>query len=328
VLTASRPLVDRLNPGLRGPRKENALLPSTRLNDVKQGYLYAFLAAISGGAIPTASKLLLVSTTPVAVSAWGFFLSGILLVPYKPLALPGKKSLPYILLFALVGGAAGPVLYQYGLSSTTAVNASLLSNGEVLFTALIAFGLFGERLSRRQLKFGLLIVAGIVTVSTNLELSGIKLLQGLVGNLLILASGLAWSVENNLIVTATQRFGAARVTKFRNIFGGGTVAIVAVLLGFYLGVKESGWFPLTVLAVSLALTSFLAIAALGRIGAVRTILVFSTTSVFGAVFALTFLGEQITAVQVIGGAAILTGVYLFQRNEKLPIQPQQVEEFS
>jgi drug/metabolite transporter (DMT)-like permease len=284
--------------------------------DVRRGYLYALLAAVCGGAIPASSKIVLAVATPAAVSAWGFLISGLILVPYKPKAHPGRKSLPSVVFFGLLGAALGPVLYQYGLSSTTAVNAALLSNGEVLFTALIAFGVFGERLSRRQLGFGMLIIAGIVAVSTNLELSGIQFLEGLVGNLLILASTLAWSVENNLIVNATQRFGAGLITKFRNIIGGAFVAVIAASLEIRLGVPPEAWIPLVILAFSLAGPSFFAIAALGKIGAVRTILVFSTTSVFGALFALVFLGEQITAVQLSGGAAIMVGVYLFQRNER------------
>ncbi|MDA4124907.1 MAG: DMT family transporter [Thaumarchaeota archaeon] len=294
-------------------------MKETYSREVRRGYLYAFLAAVCGGVIPTSSKLLLAVASPAAIASWGFLLSGLVLVPYRPKALPGRKSLPYVVLFGVLGGALGPVLYQYGLSSSTAVNASLLSNGEVLFTALIAFGLFGERLSRKQLGFGMFIVAGIVAVSTNLELSGIQFFQGLLGNLLILASTLAWSAENNLIVSATQRFGPGLITKFRNMIGGALVLLVAASLGVQVGVPSSGWVPLAALAFALAGTSFLAIAALGKIGAVRTILVFSTTSVFGAVFALVFLGEQITPVQLSGGAVILIGVYLFQRNERKPV---------
>jgi drug/metabolite transporter (DMT)-like permease len=51
-------------------------------------------------------------------------------------------------------------------------------------------------------------------------------------------------------------------------------------------------------------------------GAVRTLLVFSTTSVFGSVFALVFLGEELTPVQVLGGVFVLLGIYLIQRSDR------------
>jgi drug/metabolite transporter (DMT)-like permease len=56
-------------------------------------------------------------------------------------------------------------------------------------------------------------------------------------------------------------------------------------------------------------------AALVRIGAVRTLLAFSTTSIFGSVFSVAVLGEGLTLVQVTGGALILLGVYLIQKSE-------------
>jgi drug/metabolite transporter (DMT)-like permease len=46
------------------------------------------------------------------------------------------------------------------------------------------------------------------------------------------------------------------------------------------------------------------------------LLVWSTSTVFGALFALGILGEQITPGQILGGALILVGVYLFRRTEK------------
>ncbi|HEV2225494.1 MAG TPA: EamA family transporter, partial [Nitrososphaerales archaeon] len=83
------------------------------------------------------------------------------------------------------------------------------------------------------------------------------------------------------------------------------------------------WFAyIFLLGLSLGGTSYLAISALGDIGAIRFILVFSTSTLFGALFALVFLREQITPVQLTGGALIMVGVYLLQRAERrLPIVP-------
>jgi drug/metabolite transporter (DMT)-like permease len=58
-----------------------------------------------------------------------------------------------------------------------------------------------------------------------------------------------------------------------------------------------------------------------RLGAVRMLLVWSTSTIFGAMFALIFLGEQITPVQLAGGACILLGVFLFRRTEKPEFAP-------
>jgi drug/metabolite transporter (DMT)-like permease len=289
---------------------------------VRRGYLYAFLAAACGGATPTLSKLSLAGNGPIQVSAIAFLLSGLILFPIKPKEVPGKKSLKFVVFFGLIGAAVAPIIYLTGLNATTAVNTSLLSNGEGLFTTLIAFAIFGERLPGRQLARGLLIVAGIALVSTNLDLTGVQFYQGLEGNLLILLSMLIWSVENNLIISPTRKFGAALITKFRNIIGGATLLATIAALGLGLNLSPLWLTYVFLLALSLGGTSYLAISALADIGAIRFILVFSTSTIFGAFFALVFLREQITPVQLAGGALIMVGVYLLQRaDRRLPVTP-------
>ncbi len=297
--------------------------------NIRRGYLFAFLAAISGGAIPTFSKLSLAFNGPLQVSGYSFLLSGLFLLPLRPKELPNSKSIKYVAFFGLLGAAIAPVVYQIGIDATTAVNTALLSNGETLFTTLIAFVAFGERLARKQLARGILVVIGIVIVSTNLDLAGVQFFEGLAGNLLILASMFFWSIENNLIISSTRRFGPILVSKFRNIIGGAVVVVIISALGLYLVVSVESIGYLALLALAYAGTSYLAIAALGEIGAIRAILVFSTTSIFGAVFALLILREQITLVQLVGGAFILIGVYTLQRAErKLSVTPTAGEDFS
>lgn len=291
------------------------VLTSRDLSIIRRGYLYAFIAAITGGTFPVASKYLEGTTAPVAISGYVFLLSGLMLIPYKPGVRLGRSSAPLVLVVGLLGAATAPVLYQFGLQRTTAVNASLLSNGEVFFTSVIAFAIFGERLERKQLLEGLVVAAGLIVVATNLDVSGVQFLQGFVGNLLVLAATFFWSVENNILRIASSRFGAALVTKYRNLFGGGLVLLLAALLSVSLKLTEVSTAVLLFASLMMAITSLFSITALGTIGAVRTLLVFSTSSIFGALFSLVFLGEGISTIQVAGGAAILAGVYMIQRSE-------------
>ncbi len=297
------------------PLDSKSQVEESNPSDTRQGYLLAFFAAICGGAIPTLSKILLAENSPLVVAGFGYLLAGVFLVPVGPKLVPTRKSLPYIVFFGVVGAALSSVLFSVGLSRTTAVNASLLANGEVLFTALLAYAFFGERLGRRQLKWGLLIAAGIFVVSTNLDLTGISFVGGIVGNLLVVVSGVVWSIENNFLVAASRRFGPALITKFRDLLGGALMAGILVVTGFGFAASARNLAVLALLGLALAGVSYLAIAALGKIGAVKTILIFSTSSVFGAVFSLIFLGDQMTVFQLAGGTLILFGVYRFSRSE-------------
>jgi drug/metabolite transporter (DMT)-like permease len=285
------------------------------------GYVYAILGAVSAGSITTLDKLLLADNGPVAITGLGFMLSGFMLLTYQPKARPPRSSLPYLLFLGLVGAAASPLMYIIGLNQTTAVNASLLANGEVLFTTLIAVFVFGEGLGRAQATRGLLIVAGLIIVSTDLDPTHLTFFQGLVGNMLVLGSTVGWAVENNLIVIATKRFEVASLSKFRNLIGGGVVVAFMLITDFSFDFTPYNTLVLVLMALATSGATLLFIAAIKRLGAIRMLLVWSSSSVFGAIFALIVLGEQISPAQLAGGAVILLGVYLFRRSERPMLVP-------
>jgi drug/metabolite transporter (DMT)-like permease len=292
-------------------------LPNTDSSDYRRGYAYALLGAVCGGIVPTLSKLVAASG-PLEVSALIALLGGGVLIPYKLKVVPRKNDLFLLLPIGILGAAVGPFLYISGIRDTTAVNASLLVNGELFFTSIIAFAAFRETLKRVQLLMGILVVVGIIVVSTNLDLSSVQLTSGLGGNILIIASTFLFGIENNLSRIASQRLGPVLVTKYRNLIGGGV--LLAVMVGISAPLTVSfATLPLALgLAVANAATVLFTISALRRIGAVRTLLAFSTTSIFGSIFALIFLKEQITPVQILGGAFMLSGIYLIQRTEDRP----------
>jgi drug/metabolite transporter (DMT)-like permease len=289
---------------------------SARDKVAARGYLYTLIGSACGGAVPVLIKLLLADNGPFVVTGLGVLISGLLLLFYKPRVKPTKASLPYLLYIGLIGAGIAPLFWATGLSETTVVNASLLANGEILFTTLIAFLLLGERLEKGQPARGLLILAGIILVSSNLELTNVKFLQGLVGNLLILGATLGWGIENNLIVAASKRFSAPLLSKFRNIVGGGLVMAFVAIAGFPLRFSTYDLVILALLALAISGTTYMFIAALQRLGAIRMILASSLSTVLGAAFALLILQEQITITQLLGGALIIAGVYLFQRSER------------
>jgi drug/metabolite transporter (DMT)-like permease len=282
---------------------------STRSRD---GYIYAVASAATAGLLPIFSKLLLVSMKPLAISGVAFLVAGLMFVPFKPKERPTRVSGPWLLLTGLVGAALGPVLYITGVGQTAAVNAALLANAEVFFTAVIAIIVFRERLKRVQLLESIIVIAGIVVVTTGLEFGQFQLAQGLAGNLLILGASLVWAVDNNIMRIVGERFGPRFVAKFRNMIGGGLVLVF--LLATSSVVVPLSAIPLLLLyGVDIGIATLTFMASLVRIGTVHTMLVFTTTSVFGSVFAVIFLAETVSLVQVLGGALILFGVVLIER---------------
>jgi drug/metabolite transporter (DMT)-like permease len=287
-------------------------------SETTKGYVYAMAGSVCAGSVSTLAKFSLADNSPVVVTGLSILLSGLMLLAYQPRRKPDPGSMGYLIFFGVIGAGIAPLMYFEGLSETSAVNASLLANGEVLFTTVIAYAAFGERLSRGMAARGLLIVAGLVIVSTNLDLSNVAFLQGVTGNLLIVGSTLCWGVENNVIAIASKRFDTSLLSRFRNLIGGGvlTAVFVGAMDPLRLGAVDTA--ALALLALAVAASTYLFIAAVKRLGAIRMLLVWSSSTVFGAVFALLFLAEQITYAQILGGVFVIVGIYVFHRGEKVP----------
>ncbi len=82
---------------------------------------------------------------------------------------------------------------MFGLRLTTAANASLLNNFEIVATALIALVFFHEKISQ-QLWLGILFVM----ISCGLlSFEGGESLQFSVGSLLVVLAATLWGFENN-----------------------------------------------------------------------------------------------------------------------------------
>ena len=82
---------------------------------------------------------------------------------------------------------------MHGLTETTAANAALLNNFEIVATALIALFLFHERVSGR-----LFAAIGLITLaSALLSLSDAGSLSFSKGSLFVLLAAVCWGLENN-----------------------------------------------------------------------------------------------------------------------------------
>ena len=92
-----------------------------------------------------------------------------------------KKELPYTVAMILLDIAA-PICLLFGLNATTAANASLLNNFEIVATALVALLVFREKISPR-LWLGILFVTLSCAILSFEDLSS---LQFSYGSLLVL----------------------------------------------------------------------------------------------------------------------------------------------
>jgi len=59
-----------------------------------------------------------------------------------------EKRTIYFYLTSISGAAIAPAMFFLGLNLTTAIDSSPLSNGEIIFSILLALTTFGEKLNR------------------------------------------------------------------------------------------------------------------------------------------------------------------------------------
>jgi drug/metabolite transporter (DMT)-like permease len=217
----------------------------------------------------------------------------------------------------LCGSVIAPLLLLNGLSQTTAINASLLLNAESLFTALMAFLFLNERGARREYLGTLMLLIGVVFVTTNGGFQRLSLTESIFGNLLIIGACLFWGIDNNLSRFLSKKRDIILVTGLKCFIGGLALLIISFLAGIDFSIPLTSLpYLLSVGALSIAFSILLFLFALRKIGSMRTGVIYSMSSLVGVVLAFIVLGETFTGIQLTAGLVMLLGVYVLYRNQK------------
>lgn len=179
----------------------NALM-GARMKNYNSAVLWALLAAVLYAAGSPFSKVLLSYIPPAEMAAclylgagMGMGILGMLKIKLgyttdeKSLE---KKDIPYTAGMIFLDIAA-PVFLMIGLNRTTAANASLLNNFEIVATAFAALLVFGEKVSK-----DLWIAISLITISSIiLTVENSSGLSFSIGSLFVLLACLCWGIENN-----------------------------------------------------------------------------------------------------------------------------------
>jgi len=295
------------------------------------GYVGAMLSSILFGISSALNKIALADVDPLIVAGMIYFIGGILLfgIHLSPLhrVLLSLFETPteteskimrkdfLILAFVILSGAViAPYLLLQGLNQTTAINAALILNIESLFTVLIAFTFLKERGKRKDYLGILLLLVGVLFLTTNAEFYKLSLTKEILGNLLIVGACLFWGIDNNLSKFLSKKRDIVMVTGLKCFIGGLVLLASSQILGIRFNVPIASLpYLLSVGAFSIAFSVLFFLFALREIGSMRTGVIFSTSSLFGAMFALVVLREPFSPIQLLAGLVMLSGVYIIYR---------------
>jgi len=281
------------------------------------GYASAILCAVLVGSISTASKPVLANSSPLIYASLVYLLASLSSIPlgYKAKNFKvQKKDWPILLAITLSGAVIAPILFFIGLKQTTASDTAILSNAETIFTVLIALIFFKERLRPLgYLAIGLVLI-GIVIVTTNLQFTNILSDLKKEGNLLIILAMAFWGLDNNLSKIVTHRINISKIVQLKGAIGGSIVLIFAIITGSSINIPLIQIPNLLLVGmVGFGVSLYLFLHGLRRIGTVKTVLIYSTGTIFGLSFASIFLHETVGAYQVGAIALMLSGIYIITK---------------
>lgn len=310
------------------------------------GYVSAIIAAMLFGSVSTITKPILEDLNALSVSSLTYIIAGLSLIPFLKFSFTNsnsnsnsnsnntlettnntskkrkwtdnRKSYFLLLLTSLCGAVIAPTLFFYGLSNTSASDSSILINGEVLFSILLAVVFFNEKLIKREIIALILVLVGIVILTTNMQFlsSSNSFVEFNIGNILIVGSTLFWALDNNISKILSKNIHIPKIIVLKTLIGGSLLFILTITV---FGIAE---FDVDIIHVSYLVFAgslgfgaslFFFLHSLKRIGTIKTILLFSTSSLFGMIFAKIFLNENITIYQIIAVGVILGGLYLIKR---------------
>ena len=258
------------------------------------------------------AKLLLVGLSPVMMAGLLYAGAGLgmaLVALFRrrdsnQVRLPfSRADRPYLILMVVLDVAA-PILLLYGLRTTTAANASLLNNFEIVATSVIALLFFRESISRR-LWLG---IALVTVASVLLSINDFASFRFSTGSLLILAAATCWGLENN----CTRKLAVKdplNVVIVKGVFSGAVSLIIAAATGSF-----STNFPLILAAlgvgfIAYGLSIFFYVWAQRGLGAAKTSTYYAVAPFIGAGISIAIFRQWPGIAFFVALAVLIFGAY-------------------
>lgn len=298
-------------PGAAGP---------DRLMDPRRAYLLLVVVIVFWAGNYPLGKLALQELGPLTLTGARTVLAVPLLLLAARLTAPLPRSLgptDYVafVVLGLSGLVANTTVWYLGLKHTTALNAGIVGASSPIFVGVAAALLLGDRLAARNwVGIGLSVAAVLITVAKG-SLAVLLRFEANRGDLLILASQLAWVVYSLYSRASASSLPPVWVMAGANVVGG--IVLIPLALVLERPWEDwrawTGWLVVVYGAVPITLGHLWFYQVIRSLGASRTV-TFLNLMPF-AVLALSWalLGETIHAYHLVGAVLVVAGVYLATR---------------
>lgn len=288
----------------------------------RRGILCAVMAAAFYALNAPLSKLLLASVPPTMMAAFLYLGAGIGMAVLQ-LCQRGsvrahqeqrltRRELPYTIGMVVLDIAA-PIALMLGLTRTSAANASLLNNFEIVATSLIALLIFHERISPR-----LWVGIGLVTLSSVLlSLQDVGSLSFSVGSLFVLLACVCWGLENNCTRMLSAK-DPVQIVVIKGIGSGFVSLVIALCAGDALPSLPTVLMTLLLGFIAYGLSIVFYIYAQRELGAARTSAYYAIAPFIGVALSLLIFRESPAPLFLAALLVMIAGTWVVTVSENQP----------
>ncbi|GAA4707996.1 DMT family transporter [Brevibacillus fulvus] len=265
-----------------------------------------------------------------AAAAWRFGLAAVLLLIL--LAMKERMNLPALkrnwliyLILGIIGVFGFNLLLFKGMESTSALNGALIMATNPLLSALLARFISKEVLTFRQILGLFLSLFGVMFVITQGSWQVIRTLTFSAGDLLVLGGNFCWALygvlqrkwiikaSNSATTAYTMTIGAFCLL----LFSAGATNPVAME-----EIPVTAWLAVGFMAVFTSVLGYLWWNhGLAVVGVAKTSIFFNIVPLVTMLFSI-LEGTTITSPQMIGAAAVISGMIISTQSSRKLIQPQ------
>jgi drug/metabolite transporter (DMT)-like permease len=175
--------------------------------------------------------------------------------------------------------------------------------------------IFKENLQKKELAPFTMLILGMMVLPVGYDFysHGMIISEIVIGDMMIIMSGAFYALDVMLCRYLSDKIDSKRITQITSLVSGAFAVAALVTLHIPLNVELVSLGPIALFAIGgTGLATMLFLVSLRLIGGVRTILLFSTNSVLGVIFAAVILGETITGMNIVSVVLTFGGVYLLR----------------
>ena len=215
-----------------------------------------------------------------------------------------RSELPYTIAMVLLDIAA-PIALMFGISHTSAANASLLNNFEIVATSLIALFIFRESISKK-LWIGIVLVTLSSIILSFQDMSSFSFS---IGSLFVLIACICWGFENNCTRKLSSK-NPVQIVVIKGLFSGLGALIIALCTGDAFPDALSVLLTLCLGFISYGLSIVFYIYAQRELGAAKTSAYYAIAPFIGVALSLIIFSEIPSSSFIIALFIMLAGTYV------------------